>query len=232
MSAVIVACVVVAWARSGHDPWSRHRLRHRWAAGVSTPRGASGPPSPLRRRRRRRRIATAELPRLAEAVARQLRAGASVEAGLSAAAELVGGGVGDSLAGALRAVGSGVPLAAALQEWADAERSGELDRFVATAILAGESGGAAAAPFDAVADRLRDRAELVDEVRSLTSQSRASAALLSGLPPFAAIGLATVEPETLAFLVATPLGLLCTGAAIGLTGTGWWWMRWLTSGVA
>lgn len=192
---------------------------------------AAGLDDRLRRRRSRRRSerrdarrVAAELPRLAEAIARDVRAGASVAEALVGGSEVVGGVVAADLGAVGRALGSGASMADALGAWRDRRAVPALDQFVGTVLIGAELGGRAAGALEGVAVSLRDQAEVLDEVRALTSQSRASAALLTGLPPLAATGLAVIEPETARFLSRTTAGLSCLAVASALVVAGWWWM--------
>ena len=182
-------------------------------------------------RRRARRRLDAELPRLAEAVARELAAGAALAAAIGAAAESVGPELGREVERVLADVDAGVSLRSALAAWRTRCSARGVGQFVAVAQLSLKLGGETAPAFAAVGSSLRDHLELDDELRALTSQSRASAALLTGLPPAAALGLGAIEPATLRFLVGSPLGLAGTVVAAGLTAAGWTWMSWLVGGV-
>lgn len=185
---------------------------------------------PRRRRSSRRRARregaqlVAELPRLAEAVARDVRAGMTVTDALVGARTLVGGPLAADLTQLDRALGAGASLADALVAWRDARTTPALDQFVAAVLLGAELGSRAAPAFEAVAAALRDQAEVADEVRALTTQSRASATLLTGLPPLACTGLAVIEPATAGFLFRSSAGLACVGTAAALVAAGWWWM--------
>jgi tight adherence protein B len=179
-------------------------------------------------RARRDRIAVEDaLPDLAEGVARELRVGGSVTSALATASELTRGALALDLARVRRGLDGGASLASALSAWSASRDVPGVTHLVAVISLGNEIGGELAPALDAAATSMRDIAELRSEVASLTAQSRASAGLLTGLPPVAALGLGSIEPATAHFLVGTPPGWLCLGASASLLTAGWSWMKWL-----
>lgn len=180
-----------------------------------------------RRNHRRRRALDRSLPMICEAIAREVRAGASPVGGLLAATRQLGDldltrtGLG-SLALALE---RGVPLRAALADWGDRYQSSSLAQVIAVVCVVDEVGGRSAGAFDHVAQSLRDRVEVADEARALSAQARASAVLLTTLPPCAAFLLALIEPAAGSFLVGTAAGWTCLLAAAILLTVGWGWLR-------
>lgn len=90
--------------------------------------------------------------------------------------------------------------------------------------LGSEVGGELADAFDAFAAGARDDLALRDEVGALTAQSRASAILLTALPLAGSVLMGVLQPSTTAFLVASPAGRACLGAAVALLAAGWAWM--------
>jgi len=178
-------------------------------------------------KRRERKVSgavEAQLAGLCEAVARELQAGSALSVALWAAAERCGGPVAEDLASARREVDGGTPLIDALEAWA--LRRGASATMVVGAVSIGlQLGGELAAAFEALGGGLRDRDELAAEIGSLTAQSRASATLLTGLPLFAATGLALLNPPSGHFLVGTGTGLACVAAAATADAGGWLWMR-------
>jgi Flp pilus assembly protein TadB len=168
-----------------------------------------------------------------EAVARALRGGSSLAQAVDEAAGSLASGdaVGD-LRNAMRSVRSGVPLADALTIWAD--RGDDEARVLAGAALTlgADVGGASARSLDAAAGGLRDRAALSREVRALTSQARASA-LVMVLAPLGFVVLAgATDRRITTTLLATPLGLACVTAGLGLDGAGAFWMARMTRRVS
>ena len=97
--------------------------------------------------------------------------------------------------------------------------------------LATSTGASQVQAVEGIATTLRDRLALAAEVRALASQARASAAVLVAAPIGFAVVIALADPSTAQFLFATPTGLACLAAGLGLDATGAWWMRRLTAAV-
>ena len=90
--------------------------------------------------------------------------------------------------------------------------------------LGAELGGAQARCLDAAAASLRERASLEREVRALSSQARASAAVMVAAPMGFAVFSGTTDPRVAQVLVSTPLGWACLVGGLLLDGLGAGWM--------
>jgi tight adherence protein B len=170
---------------------------------------------------RARRRADRELPALLDQVTRQLRSGAALPVAVwSAAADSHDPGtvrLADELA-------AGAPIVHAVDTW---HRSGPTPARGLTAAalsLAAEAGGSVAVVLDGVNDTLRDRIALDREVAALSSQARASAAVLV-VAPMAFAGLAaSADHRVAAVLFGRPLGWACLAGGALLDGVGALWM--------
>jgi tight adherence protein B len=161
---------------------------------------------------------------LLEAVARSLRGGQSLSGALIEAAGTVAGRAADQLVGSARLLEAGLGTVAVVEHWVDHEP--DQARILAGAALAlgAEVGGAHARSLDSAAASLRDRAGLQREVRALTSQARASAAVMVLAPLGFATFTSITEPRVGHVLVGTMLGWGCVGAGLVLDLVGAWWM--------
>ena len=113
--------------------------------------------------------------------------------------------------------------------WAGSDGASRDVRLVAAALTIGAgSGGEVARAVDGVAVTLRERHEVLAEARALATQARASAAVLATAPLVFALLVATVEPDAIAFLFTTPLGVGCLVLGLGLDVAGWLWMARIT----
>ena len=167
---------------------------------------------------------------LLEAVARSLRAGASLLTALEQAAASRSGRVATDLQRTLVAVHRGAPLGAALEGWAAGADPVRTMAGVALA-LGADLGGARARALDDAAASLRDRAALAGEIRALTAQARASAAVMVVAPiAFAVFGWLAEGGTASGF--ATPVGGACLVAGLTLDAVGAWWMAAWTRRVA
>lgn len=182
----------------------------------------------LARERRAGRL-EAELPALLEAVARALRSGAVLPVALRETAS------GDSAAAEeLRAVladaDRGLGLADALDRWAHRRPRPAVRLVVGALTVALAAGGSPARGVDGVAATLRERAEVEREARSLATQARASAVVVTlaplGFGAFGALG----DGAAAAFLLGSPAGGACLVAGLSLDAVGAVWMHRIARG--
>ena len=223
MTAVVAALLALV-ALSPELPLTRPRGRKARSGrlhGMGTARLVA-----LVSRWRKRSERADAIPEALELTARALRSGASVLSALdSVARELPETGLGQVVS----RVRGGLSLAEALDGWIGEER----DRRTAAALLVlGHSSGAAmAASLDRAAATLRQRKALGDEVRALTSQTRASGVVVAAAPAGFAVIVAAADRDALWVLVSTPIGLLSLVVGLVLEALGIWWMGRLCRGV-
>jgi Flp pilus assembly protein TadB len=158
-------------------------------------------------------------------MARSLRSGSSLRLAIAEASASAPAPLGEGLAGVADVVGRGRPLTAALDRWSNTTRGDGVPLAAAALGLAAELGGAAARSLDGVADTLRDRNAARREVRALSAQARASAAVIGGAPVAFLVIVAAADPGAIAFLVGSSVGWLCLASGLGLDALGAWWMR-------
>jgi Flp pilus assembly protein TadB len=165
------------------------------------------------------------LPDVLETVARSLRSGASLRMAIAEAHAVAPGALADQLQRISTASDRGRTLTQSVDEWAASSSVPGVPLAAAALALASDIGGAAARSLDGVADTLRDRNGLQQEVRALSSQARASALVITLAPlAFAAIA-GAADTTTSSFLFTNPFGLACLAAGVVLDGAGAWWMR-------
>lgn len=193
----------------------------------------SGPSSLLARLRLRwpSRAARAEhfeaIPQALEMLARALRGGASLLTGL----ETVDAEVPEAdLSQVVRRVSGGLSLSQSLDDWVgdNAERR----TAAALLVLGHDSGAAMASSLDRAAASLRQRRALGEEIRALTSQTRASGMVVAVAPAGFAAVVALVDHDALRSLFVTPVGLASLTIGLALEGLGIWWMSRLSTGVS
>jgi tight adherence protein B len=153
---------------------------------------------------------------------------------LRQAVEEAAAGAGPALADDLDAVvagaRAGVPLVAALDEWAVRAPRPAVRLAVAALALATEAGGAPARAIDGVAASLRAELAVTAEVRALSSQARYSAVVIGAAPAAFGTIAALVDGRTAGFLLGTPAGLLCLASGLALDAAGGWWMHRIVAG--
>lgn len=172
---------------------------------------------------RRRRVDN-RIPESLDRVVRHLRAGSNLTLALRRV-----GDVDPVLARIATELEGGSSLRHSVARWG-AEDDLPNRRLTATALdLASSSGGASAQVLDGVAASLRDRVSLEREVAALSSQSKASAAVLVIAPVVFATAAAMYDDRILEVLIGRPLGWACIGLGLGLDGLGAFWMSNLIS---
>lgn len=183
-----------------------------------------------RAERRRRLAAISQLPEMLDVLARELRAGRNLHEAIQTA----------STVPSLHSLGldtlvtrfaSGERLVEALDWWASALNHPDGDLVRAVVSLGSITGGALAGSMERAALTLRERAGLVDEVRVLTAQTRASAMLLFVAPIGFLVLLLMLDPASSAAVFTTGLGQLCVVLGLVLDVVGFVWMRWLVASV-
>jgi len=170
-------------------------------------------------RNRHDRLVDRRIPDALDRVVRQLRSGSTLPIALRR--------VGDDDPVFLRLseeIGSGQPMRDSIDAWRS-EAALPNRKLAATALeLASTTGGASARVLDGVAASLRERVALEREVAALSSQSRASAAVLVIAPVVFAVAAALFDHRILEVLVGRPIGWVCMGLGLGLDGLGALWM--------
>ena len=167
------------------------------------------------------------VPQALELTARALRAGASPLTALEAVSvEMPESGLGE----VVRRVRGGLSLSDALDRWVGC--IAERQTAAALLVLGHSSGASMASSLDRAAGSIRQRRALGDEIRALTAQSRASAAVVALAPAGFAVVIAVADREALSVLLTTTIGLVSLAIGVVLEGLGLWWMRRLCRSVA
>ena len=172
-----------------------------------------------------------DVPALAEAIARELRAGAGVQTAVLAGADQTSGRLRADRPWIQHRLAAGAPVGETLRVWADRRRSQELGQLAAVISLGIELGGSLAPALDGLAGGIADRLAAAGEARAQSSQARASALFLIVSPIVFTAAASSFDPRHAEFLFGTPLGWVCVAVALGLDGLGAWWMWRLTERV-
>ncbi len=194
--------------------------------GVTKVRGVTA----ARSQQRRRLVAIGQLPEMLDVLARELRGGRNLHEAIQTASSmssLQGLGL-DTL---VTRFASGERLVEALDRWAGELNHPDGDLVRAVVSLGSVTGGALAGSMERAALTLRERAGLVDEVRVLTAQTRASAMVLFVAPLGFLVLLLTLDPASSAAVFTTGTGQLCVVLGLLLDIVGFAWMRRLAGSV-
>ena len=170
----------------------------------------------LWRRKRRLRAFGVQLPDALDMLARALRAGQSLGAGMSMVASELGAPLGKEFGRVFDEQNLGIPWEDSLD--ALCERVPNLDlRFFATAlILQRQTGGDLAEILDKIAHLIRERFQIWGQVQSLTGEGRISGVVLMGLPIVLFVAVYKLNPEYVKVLFTDPMGKKMLAVAVFL----------------
>jgi tight adherence protein B len=170
------------------------------------------------RNRRGRRLSTFEagLPRAMELIANSMKAGQSVAQALSAVTENAGPPLSEEFGLARREIELGASVDSALTNMVKRMGSTDLRLVVMVITIQHSVGGDLPAILTTLADTMRQRAEMREEVLSATAQSRASSLIITLLPLAAAALLYVLVPDYFRPMFVNPLGWVMLGICAGL----------------
>jgi tight adherence protein B len=115
----------------------------------------------------------------------------------------------------------GVPLADATERLTDRVPVAEARFFSIVIAIQSRSGGSLAETLGNLSKVLRDRQKMFDKIKALSSESKASAYIISSLPMLVVGALAVLSPSYIALLVTEPTGhiVLAVCALLMIAGT-------------
>jgi len=202
-----LALAVVAYARFGVN----------LAVPVIAVIGYVLPSLYLRNRRGHRlRAFEAGLPRAMELIANSMKAGQSVTQSLGAVTENAGPPVSDEFRLAQREIELGASFDNALSNMVKRIGSTDLRLMVMVITIQHAVGGDLPAILITLADTMRQRAEMREEIMAATAQSRASSLIITLLPVIAGGFLFFIVPDYFRPMFVNPLGWVILGLAAGL----------------
>ena len=178
-----------------------------------------------RRRSRRLRAFEAQLPDVLHLLSGSLRAGFSFAQGLAAVVEETAEPSRRALERALRESRLGRPVEDALEDVAARMESVDLAWAVMAIRIQREVGGNLAELLDTVADTMVERERLRQEVLALTAEARLSAWVLGVFPLGCGVALSVAQPDYMATLFRSPVGVLALGASALMAVAGFVWLR-------
>ena len=170
------------------------------------------------RNRRGRRLGKFEagLPRAMELIANSMKAGQSVAQSLSAVTDNASPPLADEFALARREVELGASVDSALTNMVKRMGSTDLRLMVMVITIQHAVGGDLPAILTTLADTMRQRAEMREEVLAATAQSRASSLIITLLPVAAATFLYFLVPDYFRPMFTNPLGWVMLGICAAL----------------
>lgn len=168
------------------------------------------------RRGRRLRLFEAGLPRAMELIANSMKAGQSVAQALSAVTENAGPPLSEEFGLARREIELGASVDSALTNMVKRMGSSDLRLVVMVITIQHSVGGDLPAILTTLADTMRQRAEMREEVLAATAQSRASSVIITLLPLAAGALLYFLVPDYFRPMFVNPLGWVLLGISAAL----------------
>src|SRR6267378_2004637 len=170
------------------------------------------------RNQRGRRLRTFEagLPRAMELIANSMKAGQSIAQSLSAVTDNAGPPVSEEFGLARREIELGASVESALTNMVARMGSTDLRLVVMVITIQHSVGGDLPAILTTLADTMRQRAEMREEILAATAQSRASSLIITLLPVAAAALLYFLVPDYFRPMFVSVLGWVLIGISAGL----------------
>jgi tight adherence protein B len=168
------------------------------------------------RRGARLRAFDLALPRAMEIIANAVKGGQSVAQALHGVTENSGDPIAEEFRVAAREVELGASVDHALENMVRRMGSDDLRLVVMVIGIQHAIGGNLPAILTTLADTMRQRDEMREEVLSATAQSRASSIIITLLPIVAALFLFFVTPGYFTPMLTNPIGWVILGVAAGL----------------
>lgn len=175
-------------------------------------------PAVYLRNRRGRRLQRFEagLPRGMELIANSMKAGQSVSQALSAVTDNAGPPLSEEFGLARREIELGASVDSALTNMVKRMGSTDLRLVVMVITIQHAVGGDLPAILTTLADTMRQRAEMREEVLAATAQSRASSLIITLLPVAAATLLYFLVPDYFRPMFGNPIGWVMIAISAGL----------------
>ena len=172
----------------------------------------------------RRRAITEQLPDVLTLLVGSLRSGQGLAQALKVLDEEVPPPAGDEFARVNRAMELGMSVQDALWDMAQRVGSDDLDLVVTAITVQYEMGGNLAQTLESIAETVRDRINLLREIRVLTAQQRATGYVLALLPLVTGLLIFVINPEYMGRLFEPGMVRILPVAAVLLQITGYFIM--------
>jgi tight adherence protein B len=166
------------------------------------------------KRRVRLKTFASQLPDALELVARALRAGHSLAAGLHVVAEEMPAPICAEFGRVYEEQNLGVPLEEALKSLADRVPNIDLRFFVTSVLIQRQTGGDLAEILDKIGYVIRERYRILGQVKALTAEGRLSGVILIALPFGLFLLMLHIKPDYVEKLWTHPLGIKMSVVAL------------------
>lgn len=159
------------------------------------------------KRRGRLKMFANQLPDAMELVARALRAGHALGAGMHVVAEEMPSPISDEFGRVYEEQNLGIALEDAMRGMCDRVPNLDLRFFVTSVAIQRQTGGDLAEILDKIGYVIRERYKILGQVKALTAEGRLSGVVLIGLPFVLFLVMYFLRPEYVAMLWQKPLGI-------------------------
>jgi tight adherence protein B len=156
----------------------------------------------------------AQLPDALELVARALRAGHSLGAGLHVVAEEMPSPIADEFGRVFEEQNLGIPIEEAMRSMCERVPNMDLRFFVTSVAIQRQTGGDLAEILDKIGYVIRERFRILGQVKALTGEGRLSGVVLIALPFLLFAFMLNAQPEYVELLWTTEIGKKMSLAAI------------------
>jgi tight adherence protein B len=158
----------------------------------------------------------AQLPDAMELVARALRAGHSLAAGMHVVAEEMPAPISREFARVYDEQNLGIPLEDALKGMCDRVPNLDLKFFVTSVAIQRQTGGDLAEILDRIGHVIRERFKILGQVKALTAEGRLSGVVLIAMPIGLFFLMLWMKPDYIEVLWTDPMGIKMSIGAIVL----------------
>jgi tight adherence protein B len=164
--------------------------------------------------KRRRQKFTAYFPDAIDVIVRGVRSGLTVGECLNIVARELPAPVGPEFTLVNEGVKLGMTMAEVLQRMSDRLPTAEVRFFTIVLITQQSTGGNLAETLAKLSDVLRQRKRMRDKVTAMSSEAKASAAIIGSLPFILSGALSVLQPQIISLLFTTDIGNLWIGIGI------------------
>jgi tight adherence protein B len=161
----------------------------------------------LNKRRVRLKTFAAQLPDALELVARALRAGHSLGAGMHVVAEEMPSPIADEFGRVYEEQNLGIPVEDSLRNICERVPNLDLRFFVTSVAIQRQTGGDLAEILDKIGYVVRERYKILGQVKALTAEGRLSGVVLIALPFLLFLVMLHIKPDYVQTLWTDPLGI-------------------------
>ncbi|MGL6097277.1 MAG: type II secretion system F family protein, partial [Fimbriiglobus sp.] len=149
-----------------------------------------------------------------ELIARALRAGHSLAAGMHVVAEEMPAPISKEFNRVYEEQNLGIPLEETLRGMCDRVPSLDLRFFVTSVAIQRQTGGDLAEILDRIGHVIRERFKILGQVKALTAEGRLSGIVLVSLPIFLLFVMLWMDPVYVSLLWTDPMGIKMSIATV------------------